>query len=193
MEEVKDFLSDTGIVTCSEAANAGLSKDSFYRFVEKNGLERIGHGVYATADTWVDELYVLHQRCPSAVFSHEEALYYHGLTDREPMIHTLTIYTGYNTKRLTESGCKVYTVKKELLDLGKITVTDQYGNDIPMYDLERTICDAVRSRNNMEMQDFTSALKTYARRKDKDLNRLMDYAKRFRVDKIIRRYLEVLL
>ena len=32
--------------------------------------------------------YVLHQRCPKAVFSHDEAFYYHDLTDSEPMIHT---------------------------------------------------------------------------------------------------------
>ena len=50
-----------------------------------------------------------------------EAFYYHGLTDREPFVHTLTIYSGYNAYRLIADGsCKVYTVKHELLDIGKI-------------------------------------------------------------------------
>ena len=66
-------------------------------------------------DTWIGELFILHQRCPNAVFSHDEAFYYHGLTDREPLVPTLTVYSGYNTHRLTMNGkCKVYTVKKEL-------------------------------------------------------------------------------
>lgn len=120
-------------------------------------------------------------------------MYYHDLTDREPVKHVLTIYTGYNTKRLVESGCKVYTIKKDLLDIGKTMVKDSFGNEIPVYDLERTICDIVRSRRNIESQDFNSALKIYVRRKDKDLNKLMTYAKKFRVDKIISRYMEVLL
>lgn len=177
----------------SDAAKSGISKDSFYRYVNKHNMERIGHGIYVREDSWEDELFVLHKRCPRAVFSHEEALYYHDLTDREPVKHVLTIYTGYNTKRLVESGCKVYTIKKDLLDMGKIMVKDSFGNEIPVYDLERTICDIVRSRRNIESQDLNSALKIYVRRKDKDLNKLMAYAKNFRVDKIISRYMEVLL
>ena len=47
--------------------------------------------------------------------------------------------------------------------------------------------------NSIEIQDFNSALKTYVARNDKDLNRLMEYAKLFRVDNVIRRYMEVLL
>ena len=61
------------------------------------------------------------------------------------------------------------------------------------YDLERTICDLVRSRRNFEIQDFNMAIKTYLQRNDKDLNRLMVYAKAFRIEKIIRQYMEVLL
>ena len=88
---------------------------------------------------------------------------------------------------------QVYTVKRELLDVGKIIVKDNDGNMIPMYDLERTICDLMRSRSSIEAQDFNSVLKTYVSRRDKDLNRLMEYAKLFRVDNVIRRYMGVLL
>ena len=131
---------------------------------------------------------------PECCFSHNEAFYYHGLTDREPLIHTLTIYSGYNAHRLIADGnCKVYTVKKELLNVGKTFVTDNDENRIPMYDLERTICDMVRSRSHIETQDFNTVLKNYVSRKDKNLNRLMEYAKLFRVDNVIRKYMEILL
>ena len=87
----------------------------------------------------------------------------------------------------------MYNVKKELLNVGKITVKSNCGNEIPMYDLERTLCDLIRSRNSIEVQEFNSVLKSYVSRKDKDLNRLMEYAKLFRLDKVMRRYMEVLL
>ena len=45
----------------------------------------------------------------------------------------------------------------------------------------------------MEMQTFQGALKMYARRKDKNLRTLMRYAQLFRVEKLLRQYLEVLL
>ena len=182
------------VVTAKEAKAKGLTKQQLHELVADNKLERVGHGLYAPADSWVDELYILHKRCPSAVFSHDEAFYYHRLIDREPLQHTLTVYSGFNAHRLKASGnVKVYSVKKELLDVGKITVTDSLGNNIPMYNLERTICDALRSRNSIEAQDFNSILKTYVTIPNKDLNKLMEYAKLFRVDNIARRYFEVLL
>lgn len=176
------------------ARENGVSKPEFYKFIRDNNFEQVEHGIYVKKDEWVDELYVLHQRCPNAVFSHDEAFYYYSLTDREPIMHTLTVYSGYNPHRLTADGsCKVYTIKKELLNIGKTFVVDNCGNKIPMYDLERTICDLIRSRNSIEVQEFTSVLKTYVSRKDKDLNRLMEYAKQFRVQNVLRKYMEVLL
>lgn len=72
----------------------------------------------------------------------------------EPLIHTLTVYSGYNAHRIKAAGCKVYSVKKALLNMGRIMVLDNCGNEIPMYDLERTVCDIARSRNSIEVQDF---------------------------------------
>ena len=43
------------------------------------------------------------------------------------------------------------------------------------------------------MQEFSSVIKTYIARKDKNLNLLMEYAKKFRIENVIRRYMEVLL
>ena len=194
MDKMSRLIQNHNYITPEIAEKSGISKFKFYKYVRENGLEQVRRGIYSSADEWIDELYILHQRCPNAIFSHDEAFYYHGLTDREPLIHTLTIYSGYNSHRLTADGtCKVYTVKKELLDVGKIIVNDNNGNMIPMYDLERTICDLVRSRNSIEAQDFNSVLKTYVSRTDKNLNRLMKYAKLFRVDNVTRRYMEVLL
>ena len=176
------------------ARDNGISKYKFYKYVNDGYLKKAGRGIYQLDDEWQDELLILHNRCSGAVFSHDEAFYYYNLTDREPLIHTLTIYSGYNSHRLTASGkCKVYTVKKELLDIGKTIVRDNFGNDIPMYDLERTVCDLIRSRSSIEVQDFNAVLKSYISRKDKNLNRLMEYAKLFRVHNVIRRYMEVLL
>ena len=53
--------------------------------------------------------------------------------------------------------------------------------------------DLIRSRSGIEMQTFQDALKQYAKRKDKDLRKLMRYAQMFRVEKLLRQYLEVLL
>jgi hypothetical protein len=84
-------------------------------------------------------------------------------------------------------------VKKDLLEVGKTTIDTSFGHQIPMYDQERTICDLVRNRSKFEIQDYQTALKTYVTKKDKDLNRLMKYAKIFHVERMIREYMEVML
>jgi len=61
------------------------------------------------------------------------------------------------------------------------------------YDAERTICDLLRSRNRMDEETVISAIKKYVVYKDKDLNRLATYAEKFRVSKILKQYMEVLL
>jgi len=67
------------------------------------------------------------------------------------------------------------------------------GYSLRVYNAERTICDLLRSRSNIEIQTLQSALKEYTVGKEKNLPQLMRYAKDFHVEKILRRYLEVLL
>ena len=67
------------------------------------------------------------------------------------------------------------------------------GNDVPAYDLERTVCDVIRSRNKLGTETFLTALKLYAVDPKKDLNKLSSYAKKMRVSNVLRQYLEVLL
>ena len=158
-------------------------------------LARMGKNQYVSMETiekickkldcTVDEIMEL--------FSHETALFFHDLTDREPLKYTITVRTGYNPSRLQEDGFQVYTVKKDLHETGITTMQTPFGHSVPVYDMERTICDLLRSRNNIEMQVFQDALKQYARRKDKNLRTLMKYASMFHVEKILRPYLEVLL
>ena len=182
-----------GIIQTFQVLNNGISKSVFYAYVKERGLEQAAHGVYVSPDTWTDAMYLLHLRCGQAVFSHETALFFHDLTDREPLKYTITVRTGYNPSRLQEDGFQVYTVKKDLHEIGIIAMQTSFGHSVPVYDMERTICDLLRSRKNVEMQVFQDALKQYAKRKDKNLRMLMKYAAMFHVENILRPYLEVLL
>ena len=193
-EQIRNLIiSNNGIIQTSQITKLGISKPVLYQYMKENEMEQIAHGVYATKDAWVDTMYLLHLRCEQAVFSHETALFIHDMTDREPMKYEITVKTGYNPSKLKEDGIKVYTVKKDLHGEGSIMMQTPFGHFVPVYNMERTICDIIRNRNNTEIQTLQTALKQYAKRKDKDLRLLMQYAVNFRVDKILRQYLEVLL
>lgn len=193
-EKIKNLIiSNDGMIQTSQVIELGISKPVLYQYIKENEMEQIAHGVYATKDTWIDSMYLVHLRCEQAVFSHETALFLHDLTDREPTEYEITVKTGYNPSKFKEDGIKVYTVKKELHGEGIVMMQTPFGHSVPVYNMERTICDIIRNRNNTEVQIFQTALKQYTKRKDKDLRLLMQYATEFRVDKILRQYLEVLL
>ena len=193
-EEIRNLLEENnGMICTSQVIDAGITKTVFYQYVKDNDMEKISHGVYATKDTWTDAMYLVHLRCKQAVFSHETALFLHDLTDREPIEYEITVKTGYNPSKLKEDGIKVYTVKKDFHGEGVIMMQTPFGHLVPVYNMERTICDIIRNRNNTEMQTFQSSLKQYAKRKDKNLRLLMQYATKFHVDKILKQYLGVLL
>lgn len=182
-----------GMLWTSQAVAAGISKPVFYDYVQARDLQRAAPGIYLSRDSWVDTMYLLHLRFEQVVFSHETALFFHDLTDREPVEYAVTVKTGYNPTKLKTEGVRVYTIKAQLHDVGLTIAKTPFGHTVPVYDMERTICDVLRSRSSMEMQTFQGALKAYARRKDKNLRTLMRYAELFRVEKLLRQYLEVLL
>ena len=185
--------SQNGLLRTEQAMSAGITKPVFYNYVHSKELERVAHGIYLSKDTWVDSMYLLHLRFSHAVFSHETALFFHDLTDREPLQYTVTVKTGYNPTNLKEEGVQVFTIKVELHEVGLTTLQTPFGHDVPVYDMERTICDLLRSRSRIEKQAIRDALRIYASRRNKNLRTLMRYAELFRVEKILRPYLEVLL
>lgn len=187
------LLRGGGYIRTSDVVQIGISRTYFGSYVRDRGLERISHGVYKSADAWDDGMYILQTRYPSAVFSHESALFLLNLAEREPARHSVTMKAGTNATRLGNQGVKVYKVKQELFIEGVIEMRSPTGHTIRTYCPERTICDLVRSRRHIEIQDFQFALKEYAVSRERNIPLLLRYAKLFSIEKRIRQYLEVLL
>lgn len=186
------FESNDGVLRVSAAGKLGVSAPTIYAFARARGLKRVSKGVYVDPDGWHDELWLASLRWPRAVFSHQTALLMHSLTDREPATLSLTVPSGYNASTLRKCGIHVFYIKPELLGMGMTTVTTPDGHKVPCYDLERTICDIIRSRSTIDPQIFSAALLSYARRGDKQLDLLDSYAKELGIRGVVGQYLELL-
>lgn len=187
------LMQNGGIVTTAKANEAGISNERLRLLVKSGDLERVTFGVYILPDEFTDKMYIAQLRRPKIIYSHETALYLHDLTDRDPISYAVTVPTGYNASRLRDDGFTVFTIKRELHEIGVTKLTTMFGNSVTVYGLERTICDCLRSRNQLDIAIVTDAIKRYVRRKDKNLNTLMHMAETFKVTKLIRTYMEVLL
>lgn len=182
-----------GILSMQAALESGVPKTTIYRFLAENAYEKISKGIYLAPGGWPDEEYLLQLRCPNIIFSHESALWLHRLSDRIPPKLTITAKRGYNPTHLTAGNIVVHTVKIELHELGLTTGESSDGHTIRIYDKERTICDIVRNRKNMDPQVFYGALRQYAQYPEKDMYTLLQYAGSLGVQNLVRNYMEVLI
>ena len=179
--------------TTSQAVGAGLHRQSLADYVKNGILVRVERGLYVSPDGLDDVLFWLQQRAKKIVYSHETALFLHRITDRTPSRYSITVPSSYKASEALKRFCKIYYIKNELIDLGKIEKPSGMKNLIFTYDLERTMCDVIRSRNKIDNQIVIDAVKNYALSKNKNLHLLYKYAKEFNIENIVYRYFEVLV
>lgn len=115
------------------------------------------------------------------------------LTDRTPNRYDMTFPNNYNLTNVKNEGINCSRVKLEWYLDGKTQIKSPGGNKITAYNMERTLCDILRKRSGADMGVITEAFKRYVARKDKNIPLLSGYAKKFRVEEKVRRYLEVLI
>ncbi len=193
LDQILQILREqNGILLTSDLEKSGIPR-TYLAILEKNGeIERVSRGVYSAQNSIVDEMASLQARFKRAIFSHETALFLYGMTDRTPLIYSVTVPAGYNASSLKAEGAKVFFVNRRLFGLGITTQKSPNGFDIQTFDLERTISDVLRNRNQIDVQVVNEAVKRYVVQPDRRLDLLYQYAKQFRIEKIVRQYIEIL-
>lgn len=110
-----------GIIEAKIAAQRGISKAMLYKLCKEDKIHRIVKGQYILPDDMQDELLSISKRSDKIIFSHETALFLHGISDRTPFEHTITAPSGCIPSTAIKAECKVYYIKPELFDLGRTT------------------------------------------------------------------------
>ena len=190
-KKLNDLIQNhNGIILTKDVTEAGIPRQYLAILKQKGELERVSHGVYLTAETYADEMYCIQLRSEKVIFSNETALYLHDLTDRDPLVFTVTVPRGYSTNRLRETGIAVFTVKAEYYGIGITIGKTIYGREIKTYDPERTICDIIKNRNKIDRDMFYVALKKYSSSKKQNIKLLMSYARQLSMEKQVIQYME---
>ena len=179
--QIKSFLtSSNGIITRKQLIALNIPTIYLTRLVDSGELTRIDRGIYIDSTGDYDEQYFFQQKYSVAIYSYVSALVFHDMTDVIPQDLEVTVYKGYNTSRMP-SNVRVHYVSKEIHELGVITVKTIFGNSVKAYNKERTICDLIKHRAEMESEIFAKAIHCYVKSKDKDLYRLHAYAQKMKI------------
>ena len=182
-----------GIVRTADLVDLDIPTTYLSLMTKRGELERVAWGVYQKPTLLEDEFFLFQSQHKAAVFSHETALFLHDLTDRTPLFFSCTVPSGYHSVVLDESAHQIFYVSRKLLEMGVDELQSPHGNSLRVTGMERTIVDILRSRSRIEDQILFDALKRYARLKSKNIELLYRYAEQFRVQNILRPYMEVLL
>lgn len=184
---------NSGYITSKEASRLNINSTFLCNLVNAKQLERIVNGIYKLSDYPDDNLYVLSNTSKNICYSHATALYLHNLSDRIPQILDVTVPYNYSGRLLNDSSVDLHYVKNDIFELGIIEIKTINNLIVKCYDLERTICDVIRDRDEMDKELYSKALKEYANSKDKNILKLIKYAKKLNVEKEVVELMEVLL
>ncbi|MCK5811723.1 MAG: type IV toxin-antitoxin system AbiEi family antitoxin domain-containing protein [Clostridiales bacterium] len=189
----KIIKENKGFITATQVTKAGIPRHYLSKMEEEGAVYRSDRGIYVLPEVWEDELYFLQYRFSKGIFSHETALYLHDITDRTPIKYTMTFPNGYNTGNVRKKSVIAKLTTLENYNLGVVKILSPSGNFIRVYDVERTLCDIVKVKHNADIQIVNQAMKIYARSKDKDIAKILNYAEKLRVKPKILTYMEILL
>ena len=194
IEEILNMAKENnGTVTSAMVDGAGFSRGNIKYLVDNGMLEKTARGIYILPEVWEDEMYHLQNRFKRGIYSHETALFLFDLTDRTPNRYYMTFPLNYNLTKAKNENIRCMQCKPDLYELGITETVTPGGNTVRVYNVERTLCDILRTYSHIDIQIVSEAYKRYATRKDKNIPLLSEYAKKFRVEDKVRNYLEVLL
>ena len=93
------FLKTHETLSVAEASAMGISRAMLSFWAGQGAIQRVAHGLYASADAIPDELALIAGKSKDIVFSHETALALHRLHNRIPLLPSFTLPTGRRSPR----------------------------------------------------------------------------------------------
>jgi predicted transcriptional regulator of viral defense system len=190
---IKLLKEKNGILTSGEAKEAGVAYKTLQRMSQVGEIEKLEEGLYMDPNQMKDEYFLTQYKCKKGIFSHETALFFHDLTDRTPLQLMLTIPSGYNTRLLEEKEkYKFFYISEKLLPIGRIKMETPFGHKVNVYNKERTICDCLKKKDQLDLDIITEAVKRYFKNPGADYAKLLKYAEIFNTKDLVRKYMEVL-
>ena len=87
---------NNGYVTTKQVKEAKINTMELTRLVNNKVFERVSRGFYALTNINSDDFYKYQLKSKNAIYSHNTALYFHNLSDRNPITLDISVPVGYH-------------------------------------------------------------------------------------------------
>lgn len=179
----------------SSASVKKQGRTAYYKMLEsaqQGELIQVRRGVYANIEQLSGNMIDINAVVPEGILCLWSAWSIHQLTTSMPQAFHIAIKRGRKVSIPSFPRMEVHHYTENLLKIGVISMIID-GFNIRLYDVERCVCDAVKFRNKVGMDVCSEIINNYLERPDRNLSKLMDYARKLRVGKILEQYLQVKL
>jgi len=192
---IRAFRKAGGILRMSEALRLGIHRRDLYQLRDGGELEMLGRGLYRLKDAsepMLPDFILVAKKVPQGVICLISALAYHEITTQIPHFVYLAIPRNAYKPTISQPPMRYFWYSEKMLKTG----VEEYridGCDIKIFDIEKTLIDCVKYRNKIGMDVVLEALKMYWKRRETNINKLMKYAKLFRVERILKPIMEAIV
>lgn len=187
------MMNDNSFISSSVIKEHG--RMAYYDMLDKarqGELVQVRRGVYASVEQLTGNMIDVDAVVPGAVLCLWSAWNIHQLTTSSPQAFHLAVKRDRKVTLPQFPPIRVHHISEPLLSVGVISTTID-GYSVRVYDVERSVCDAVKFRNKVGMDVCSEILDNYLRRPDRNISKLMDYASILRVASLLNQYLSVKL
>lgn len=188
----KIFTRCGGTLRTTEAIAGGIHPRTLYAMRDTGEIEQLSRGVYRLAGLpplSEPDLATIAKRIPQGVVCLISALAYHELTTQIP--HEVHIALPRTARRptLAYPPARFYRFSRGAFEAGIEThVID--GIPVRVYGPEKTLADCFKFRNKIGLDVAIEALRSYRGRRGARLQKVLEFARTCRVDRLLRPYLE---
>ena len=155
-------------------------------------LIRVRRGVYANIDQLSGNMIDVETVVPDGILCLWSAWSVHRLTTSMPQAFHIAIKRDRKIEVPSFPKVEVHHYTNAILGIGAVSMNID-GYNVRIYDVERCVCDAVKFRNKIGMDVCSEIINNYLEQPDRNLTKLMDYARVLRVGNILEIYLQVKL
>ncbi len=170
-------------------------RTAYYKMLEsvrQGELVQVRRGIYASIDQLSASMIDIEAIVPGGILCLWSAWNIHKLTTSMPQAFHIAIKR--DRKIITPQFPKIelHHYTNSILEVGVQKMTVE-GYDIRIYDIERCVCDAIKFRNKTGMDVCSEIIDNYLARAERNISKLLDYARQLRVGTILENYLQVKL
>ena len=178
----EEMKKNGGFMRTAQLYELHMDYRKIQKFVEEGVLERIKNGCYGMGFSKQSEEDMVAELFADGVLCMESALYYQGYIAVRPACWHIAVdkNTSKSRFKMKYPLIQPYYAEPEVLKLGveKIAVGSK---EMWIYNKERMICDCLKFEEKLERNVLQQAVLMYLREPQKDIQRLMEYAKERKV------------